>query len=217
MHPQYQEWLRYVFDHPVSDPHWYFDVNALSFEATQADYAQLIRETFERSGEDLFQFTDAHVNQGVWFLASPSGSDFIFSLRDGDVPVERKVAGIRSIYYLYRNCFAKRCTETLGHIDEAGASDLNPICYMFWDVCPLSNLDKANDKAELEAAVFSVLEDTIRLPHRACIEAGLHGLGNIAYSYERRVKEVIDRFLKTARLDAALKGYAERAREGCIL
>src|SRR5690349_14893875 len=118
MHPRYKEWLQYIFAHPVNDLQWYFDINAPSFEATHADYAWLIRETFERSGEDLAEFTDAQVNQGVWFLASPSGSDFIFSLRDGDASTSQKVAGIRSIYELYRNCFTKRCTETLGHIDE---------------------------------------------------------------------------------------------------
>ena len=217
MHPRYQEWIRYVFDHPVNDPQWYFDLDAPGFEATQEDYADLIRETFSRSGEDLARFSDAQVNQGIWFLASPSGSDFIFALRDGDAPTPKQVAGIRSIYDLYRDCFAKRCAETLGHIDEPGASDLNPICYMFWDVCPISYLVEAKERRDLEDAVFWVLENTIKLPHRACIEAGLHGLGDIAFSYERRVKEVIDGFLKTARLDAALRGYAERAREGCIL
>lgn len=217
MHPRYQEWIQYVFDHPVNDPQWYFDRDAPRFEATQEDYADLIRETFLRSGEDLARFSDAQVNQGIWFLASPTGSHFIFSLRHGDVPTPKKVAGIQSIYDLYRDCFAKRCTETLGHIDEPGASDLNPICYMFWDVCPISYLEVVEERRDLEDAVFWVLENTIRLPHRACIEAGLHGLGDIAHRYERRVKEVIDGFLKTARLDAALRAYAERARKGRIL
>ena len=78
-------------------------------------------------------------------------------------------------------------------------------------------MDEAAHKRELEDAVFSVLEDTIRIPHRACIEGGLHGLGEIACFFERRVKDVVDRFLKTARLDKALRGYAERAREGSVL
>jgi hypothetical protein len=217
MHSRYQEWIQYVFNHPVNDPQWYFDLDAPDFRAAEEDYADLICETFSRAGDDLVRFSDAQVNQGVWFLASPSGSNFIFSLRDGEVPTRKKVAGIRSIYDLYRDCFAKRCTETLGHVDEPGASDLNPICYMFWDVCPISYLDGAKDPRDLEDAVFSVLEDTIRLPHRACIEAGLHGLGEIAYRYEARVRQVVDAFLETTRLDPTLRGYAERAREGCIL
>lgn len=216
MHPRYQEWIRYIFDHPVNDVQWYFDTDAPEFEATQEDYADLIRETFACSGRDLAEFSAAQVSQGIGFLSS-SGSEFAFSLTDGNVPTEKKVEGIRSIYHLYRDCFAKRCTEVLGHTDEPGASDLNSICYMFWDVCPITNLDEAEDKRELEDAIFWVLENTIKLPHRARIEAGLHGFGEIAYKYEKRVKDVITDFLKTAQLDAALRRYAERARNGQIL
>jgi hypothetical protein len=217
MHPRYQEWIRYVFDHPVKDPQWYFDVDAPGFEATEEDYAELIRETFSRSGDDLALFSDAQVNRGIWFLASQTGSDFISSLRDGGAPTAKKIAGIRSIYILYRDCFAKRCSESLGHIDEPGASELNPICYMFWDVCPLSYLEDASERSELEEAVFWVLENTIKLHHRACIEGGLHGLGEVACQYEARVKDVIDRFLVEAEIDPVLRGYAERAREGNVL
>jgi hypothetical protein len=192
-------------------------MDAAGFEASEEDYADLIRETFSRSGEDLSTFSDAQVNQGVWYLASPSCSSFIFSLRDGDVPTHKKVAGILSIYELYRDCFAKRCTETLGHTDEPGASDLNAICYMFWDLCPLLWLDKTKDEQLLEDAVFSVLENTIRLPHRACIEGGLHGLAHISYRNVSRVKHVVSIFLRTTRLDETLREYAECARVGYVL
>jgi hypothetical protein len=217
MHPRYQEWISYVFDHTVTDPQWYFGADAPGFEGTEEDYAELIRDTFSRSGADLVRFSDAQVNQGIWFLASPTGSDFIFSLRDGTAPTPKKIAGIHSIYDLYRDCFAERCTQTLGHIDETGASERNPICYMFWDVCPLSYLEGANEKAMLEEAVFWVLEKTIELPHRACIEAGLHGLGEVAYRYTERVQVVVDRFLTGTEIDPVLRGYAERARAGCVL
>jgi hypothetical protein len=217
MHPQYREWLEFVFAHEVSDPQWYFDIEAPSFVSTEQDVVEMIRETFTRSGEDLKQYSDGQVNQGIWFLASPSGSNSMFSIRDGKVPLSAKVAAIHSIYDLYRGCFAGRCAEVLGHIDEPGGSDLNPICYMFWDVCPISYLDDSKDTGELEDAIFSVLSDTIRIPHRACIEGGLHGLGEVAYRYEAQVRKIIDDFLATAKIDDTLRGYAERAREGAIL
>ena len=88
---------------------------------------------------------------------------------------------------------------------------------MFWDICPITYLDEAKDKRQLEEAIFWVLENTIKLPNRACIEGGLHGLGEIAHKHEKRVKEIITNFLKTAQLDASLKGYAERARNGDVL
>jgi len=217
MHSRYKEWLRYVFDHPTNDRQWYFDLDAPDFAATQEDHVDLIRETFSRSGQDLLQFSDAQVYQGLWFLVSPSGSDFIFSFTNEIVPTQKKVDAIRSIYDLYRNCFAKRCTEVLGYKDEPSASDLNSICYMFWDVCPtVTNLDNAKDQKELEEAIFWVLENIIRLPHRACIEGGLHGLGEISCYYEKRVREVITEFLKTAQFDPVLRKYAENASVGDV-
>ena len=216
MHPRYHEWLQYVFNHKVSDPQWYFDIEAPYFVSTKSEDVELIRETFTRAGEDLKQYSDGQVNQGIWFLASPTGSDYMFSIRDSTVPISEKISAIRSIYNLYRDCFAARCTEVLGHIDEPGGSDLNPICYMFWDVCPLSYLDDSVDASELEDAIFSVLRDTIRIPHRACIEGGLHGLGENAYLYEARVHKIIDEWLETANIDDNLRAYAENAREGGI-
>ena len=205
-----------MFSHEVTDPQWHFDPDAPEFESTEEEQVELIRETFTRSGDDLRPFNDAQVNQGIWFLASPSCSDFMFSVRDGDVALAAKISAIQSIHLLYRDCFSKRCAESLGHIDEPGATELNPICYMFWDVCPLSYVHDSNHARELEDAVFTVLHDTIRIPHRACIEGGLHGLGHLAYQYEKRVGKIIDDYLKSAKIDHALRLYAERAKEGAI-
>lgn len=216
MHPRYQEWLQFVFAHRVTNPQWYFDIDAPEFDSTEQEDVELIRETFTRSGEDLKKFSDGQVNQGIYFLADPSGSNYMFSIRDGKVPLSAKIAAIHSIYDLYRKCFAVRCAEILGHIDEPGGTDLNPICYMFWDVCPISYLEDSKDAGDLEEAIFSVLSDTIRIPHRACIEGGLHGLGDIAYRYKKRVRKIIDDYLITAKIDDTLLEYAERAREGAI-
>ncbi len=217
MHPRYREWLDFVFDHEVSEPQWYFDLGAPCFDATEEEEVELIRETFTRSGGDLKRYSDAQVNQGIWFLVSPAGSDYMFSIRDSNVPSANRVAAIRSIYRLYRDCFAARCSEILGHDDEPGGSALNSICYMFWDVCPISYLENVPDARELEDALFSVLRDTIRIPHRACIEGGLHGLGEVFHSYPERVQNILDEYLETARIDDILRAYAEKAREGAIL
>ena len=206
MHPRYQEWLQFVFAHKVSDPQWYFEHEAPSFGSTVNEEVELIRETFTRAGEDLKHYSDGQVNQGIWFLASPTGSDYMFSIRDSTVPISMKIAAIRSIYDLYRDCFAARCSEVLGHIDEPGGSNLNPICYMFWDVCPILYWEDSADASDLEDAMFSVLSDTIRIPHRACIEGGLHGLGEFAYGYEVRVQKIIDEYLETANIDNTLRG-----------
>lgn len=217
MHPRYQEWLAYVFDHEVTKPQWYFAPNAPEFIGSNSDFALLIAQTFRRSGEDLRRFSDAQVNQGIWFLASPSCSNFFFSLRNGDASLEEKINGIHSIYDLYQKCFAGRCTETLGHMNEPGASDLNGICYMFWDVCPLSYLMEIPNQSELEEAVFSVLEQTLLIAHRACREGALHGLGEIACVSPQKVAEMVDRFLANNQIDDTLRSYATQARVGDVL
>ncbi len=214
MHPRYQEWLGYVFDHPVTDPQWYFDLNAPEFAGTDADFVLLIGETFRRSGEDLLRFSDAQVKQGVWFLTSPSGSDFGFCFRDSEVPLADKITGIQSIFDLYRECFALRCSQTLGGygFDEPGASDLNPICWGFWDISPLTALQEVPHRLELENAVFSVLERILQIEHRACREGALVGLDCMSVGSPKRAAEVLDRFLAEAKLDDALRSYAQAGR-----
>lgn len=131
------------------------------------------------------------------------------------MPTAKKVAGIRAVFDLYRDCFAQRCTQTLGHIDELGASDLNRVCYMFWDNCRITYLTNQHDKDDLEAAVLWVLEQAIQFPHRACIEGGLHGIGHVADRCGKDVRRIIDTFLRQ-QIDPQLRSYAECAREGCI-
>lgn len=215
---RYEAWLRHVFDHDVPDhlPHWYFDLDAPDFEASDLEIVALIQQTFERSGEDLQRYSDGQVNQGIWYLTSPSCSDFCFALKSNEVPIEERIGAIKSIYRLYADCFAKRCSETLNHLHEP-SSELNPICYMFWDISPLSYLEDSPDERMLADAVFSVLESTLKIPHRACREAALHGFGEIAYAYPARVILVIDRYLKTFEIDEALLGYAVKARSGDVL
>ncbi|WP_367873609.1 hypothetical protein [Luteolibacter sp. Populi] len=133
MHPRYQEWITHVFDHPVSQRPWHEALDAPVFKATETETAALLAETFSRAGTDLAAFTDAQVNQGLWYLISPACSDHSFSLRSDEVPLDFRLQAIRSIYPLYRDCFAARCSEGLSHLERDGSllNVLNSICYMF--------------------------------------------------------------------------------------
>lgn len=216
MHPAYDQWLTHVFAHDVTTPQWHFTDTYTPFDGTDADYAELLTLTFTRSGTDLARYSDAQVDQGLWYLASPSSSDYLFALRNGQAPLAQKLQGIHSILHLYRDCFAARCTPTLSHLDEPDSSPLNGIAYMFWDICALSCLYDAPDKAALEDAVFTVLAETLKIPHRACIEGGLHGLGEMVHEYPERVHPIIDAYLHFPTVDPALHAYALKARDGHI-
>lgn len=214
MHPRYQEWLAHVFDHPVEKEAWHWGSEA-SFEGDEAAVAVLLEETFTRSGSDLLHFTDAQVNQGLYYLARPSEGGFLDALSSGAVPLDLRLRGIRSIETLYRDCFAGRCTEALTHLDEK-ASPLNAICYMFWDLNRLSYQEGLPDREAIGGAIFEVLESILAIPHLACQEAALHGLGHLSQGDPEQVGAIVDRFLKTEIGNEDLRAYAKEAREGLV-
>ena len=217
MHVRYQEWLNHVFDHAVTSRAWYFEEDAPAFVADASDIVDLVVDTFEHAGRDLARFPDAQVDQGLWYLVSAAGSNYLAELQNIDVPLRGRLRAITSILSLYQECFRPRCTEALGHLDEPGASALNSICYMFWDVGPLINFTGAPDRTKLEDAVSGTLEAILEIPHRACRESALHGLGELSHGSPVSVHQVVDRFLATAEIDERLRAYALNAREGHIL
>ncbi|MBK9989157.1 MAG: hypothetical protein IPP19_00070 [Verrucomicrobia bacterium] len=165
MHPRYDSWIKYVFDHPVTDQQWHFELEAPKFTVNDVEIATLVAETYEHAGTDLVNFSDAQVNQGLWYLSSNACSDYHMQIRDGGSSVELKSRAIRAVYNLYRDCFAKRCNETLGHTDEPGASELNPVCYMFWDITPWGYLTDLKFEKELSTAILDTLDKTLHIEH----------------------------------------------------
>lgn len=217
MHARYDEWISFIFDHPVTNPEWHWENDPPTFEVSEADCANLIEQTFTHSGRDLTRFTDAQVNQGINFLISPACSGYMSALRDSRVSIDTRLSAIRSIFILYRDCFQARCSETLSHLDQVSRSDLNPMCYMFWDINPLVCLKGTDEEASLADCVFSVLADTLGLPHLACQEAAIHAYGEFSCFYPERVEEAVDAFLATDILCEGLRTYARNARTGYIL
>lgn len=216
MHTRYHEWISFIFEHPVTNPEWHWARDAPTFQASEEDYALLIGQTFTHSGRDLSRFSDAQVNQGINFLASTACSDYMFALKDSKVSMDTRLSAIRSIFVLYRDCFQPRCTETLSHLGHVPRSALNPMCYMFWDINALGCLESTDDESALADCVFSVLADTLKLPHLACQEAAIHGYGEFSCFYPERVEEAMDAFLATKIASPALRAYAENARVGNI-
>ena len=109
MNSRYQEWLKHVFDHEVTDklPQWYFAEDAPLFETSDNEMTELINQTFLNAGKDLDRYTDAQVDQGIWYLAGTvtSGSDFMSALASSEVPLTKRVEAIGNIFYLYSDCF----------------------------------------------------------------------------------------------------------------
>ncbi|WP_143157722.1 hypothetical protein [Rubritalea squalenifaciens] len=217
MHPRYKEWLVYLFEHPVTDPAWHWDLDAPEFDGSNEDFAILIGDTFTHSGTDLLPYSDAQVNQGLWFLLSTACSDYFFALKSAEVPLETRLASIRSIIRLYQDCFMRRCSRTLSHLDQESQSPLNAICYMFWDINALGYTGDVAESRETDDCIFSVLAQTLQLDHPACQEAAIHGYGELSCYYPERCMKAMDNYLAGEIDSPELRSYAERARTGDIL
>jgi len=212
------EWVGYVFDHPVSDPAWHFDIDAPYWDVAPTRVAELTAEMFERAGELLSGFTDEQLNQGLWFVLSNSCSNYMFCLSDATVawPVRKRL--LRSFVPLYRDLLAVRCAPVLLHRDEPGGTPLNAACYMCWDLIPIGDVPGGSrELATLHQEIVGVLAELLQIPHDACRESALHGLGHWAM-FTPEAGRVVERFLERAQaLRPELLVYARSARTGCIL
>lgn len=217
MSPRYQEWLQYVFDRPVTPNGWYFDVECPPFEAENTELAELIACTLENCGRDFAPYSDAQLRYGLDYIFNNSCSDAVFSLMDDAVPLALRLRAIAAIGNLYRDCFAHKCAPVLGHTSQPGGSPLNDVCYMLWDASPLSYWERSKDKQTFYRAISDVMEDALTSDNPACVESALHGLGHICSSYNERVVEIINAYLRrNVFVSAGLREYAQHASVGHV-
>jgi hypothetical protein len=218
MNSRYQEWLTHVFDHEIQThlPQWHFADDAPKFIASPAEIADLFALTFLNAGKDLVKYSDAQVNQGIWYAVSPECLDFIHALKSPEAPLANRLEAIENIFYLYSECYAKRCSEVLSHLDEEG-SPLNLSCYMFWDISYLDYRMDIPDGKQIQDAALDVLQKILTIEHRGCRESALHGLSGYALACPEKAHQIIDQFLSQTKLDDKLLVYARNAREGNVL
>jgi hypothetical protein len=219
-HLTFDEWLIYVFDRPVNAVanEWYWDAEANWWDGSPAEIIQYITQAFENAADVLQPYSDAQLNQGLWFIASNGCSDYMFALLDSIVPWTARQRCIRSIHELFEQCFSARCTPHLSHLDEPGASPLNMACYMWWDLIPIIGQPEEPQHREIDQEILAVFESTLKLDSIACRESALHGLGHWQPYYPRQVEGIIHAFLENQTgLREELRTYAISANRGCVL
>ena len=213
-----QAWITHVFDHPVTDPEWYWssEAPATAHEAPEEIPAH-IAETFEHGSELLSRFSDEQLNQGFWYLFGNSSPDFMLTLLDEKIPLPVRLRALRSFVPLFEQVMATRCSSHLSHQDEPGASPLNIACYMWFDELLDRFSPRQLERAKLDKELLFILRRLLAIPHDACLESALHGIGHWARHYPQ-FGAAVDEFLyATAGLRPELIAYAERARAGNIL
>lgn len=213
-----QDWIAFVFDHRVSEPAWHWSIDSPTWEGDPSESLMLLAETFERSGELLAHFSDGQLNQGFWYLvSSSSSSEFMFQLLDEKVPWPIRLRALRSFFPLFEQIMAVRCSQHLSHINEPGSNPLNAACYMWWDIIPIHGKPEVPARAEFDAELLHLFARLLTIPHDACRESTLHGIGHLAFDYAQAAT-IVDAFLeRTPDLRPELIKYAKAAKEGMVL
>lgn len=215
--PRYQEWLRYLFDRPVTPNGWFFDTEFSEFEAQESEIVSLFTFTMHHCGSDLLIYSDAQVRYGLDYIFSNSCSNTVFALMSEAVPSAQKLQALASISTLYNDCFAPRCAPVLGHTSSSGANPLNYICYMLWDTSPLSYWERFQDRQPYYEAIATIMETALALTNPACVESALHGLGHLRAYFPERVSQIIGAYLRHETFVApALRNYAQMAALGHV-
>jgi hypothetical protein len=111
----FDQWLTYLFDHEVTNDHWYVTDLDPGF-LPPAQFIDYGTRLFLNSGEILARYADGQVNQGLHRLISNSFSDEIFALKNEQVPLSERVNFLHAISTLNKDCFDVRCTPHLSHL-----------------------------------------------------------------------------------------------------
>ncbi|MCH7944798.1 MAG: hypothetical protein IIC73_02110 [Armatimonadetes bacterium] len=219
----FEEWIVHTFDRPVPEKKkWYvYDdggdgVGADEAELEPATVLEYTTRLFRDCGSLLEPYSDAQLNQALWYLVSDGTSD-LYCLADTSLPLDDSLACVASMTLVYEQCFLPRCTDHLGHCNETGGR-LNPICYMWWDIFPLYGQPNDVHRREIDDACLKVMETALGLSSVACQESALHGLGHWIRSYPERCRQIVRSFIKdNQRARPDLLTYAEEASKGRVL
>jgi hypothetical protein len=214
-----QVWISHVFDHPVTEPAWYWSEDEFSDEWPDAPAIVVthIAETFEQGRELLSRYSDEQLDQGFWYLFDDSRPGFMRTLLDEEIPVAARLRALLSFVPLFEQVMAPRCSPVLSHLHEQPTNPLNSACYMWFDEVLDRFFPERLERSQLEKELFLVLRPLLAVPHDACRESALHGVGHWVRQYPQ-LAHTVDEFLSnTHDLRPELIAYAERARVGNVL
>jgi hypothetical protein len=240
MTPEYQRQLNYIFNRPTDEPAWYWrDASQEEpvFDETPLS-AFLFLETLCLNPEnDLKAYSNEQIGLGFCYIFDNVCSNITHDFKAADVPLERKIKAIHNIFALFRDVLNPRCAAVESAFSQATLSKINYVCYMFWDICPLSSAyglsftrpqeskmeeKEAHENSKLEnqfyyMAIAEVMKKCLDLSNPACVESGIHGLGHLAYSFPDIAVPILDKYiLKGKNHSPSLVKYAKMARTGMI-
>lgn len=212
----FEHWVEWVFDHPVTEPEWYQDESAELWVSSPVVIIDFITRLFEAAPTHLQRFSDAQASQGLWFLASSIFSEELSHLYSEGVLQSQRQRCISSMYTLFEDYFAVRCSPRPALADEAGENPLDGTCFMWWDFLHhFAEGPEGRMGSDMDSQMLATMERILKLNHYACTKSALHGLGHWQHYCPVEAAAIIDRFLAAnPNLDQELRAYALNARAG---
>jgi hypothetical protein len=193
----FDEWLEFVFNHPVTDPEWYrlgeFD---LGWAGDPNRFLAFVTQLFQDPDVLLDKYSAEQIDQGFGYLLGLEGLErWIWEKAiDSTLRTECVMSMVNVFERLFKN---------------ASYSDA---CYMWWD--HLRYFGK-NPDPKVKEAMLKALSQILEIDSQNCQISALHGLGHIKHSEKSKV---IEEFLNShPELDEKTKSYAKAAMKGRVL
>jgi len=211
----YAAWLEMLFAHEASD--WYFDPEVALPGLPPAETAAHVLRLLEAPGLLIGRRSDGQIASGLKYLFDyMTGFADVRDFADPSVTTAQRMALASQIDRLWTQIFAARCAPVLGHMSET-ATPLDMLCYMFWDGFHGIDVADPRERPDLNAAFIEAMGRILAIPHAACQESALHGLGHWGDQAPERAEALIDAYLAENRATRPeLKRYALAARGGCV-
>lgn len=216
----YRDFLDFIFDHPVAPQFsrvsrtrnadsrecWYDSID-LDIDFDPARNCEFLTLLFCDPRELLHRYSLPQLEQGFWWMQTSyndgSAADILWT---GSLPVGRRVAMIRAMYFLYADLFA---TVPLGRAPHMWWEGLTRVARY------VGESGSQVDLEDIEDAKFETLTRLLELESESCRIDALHGLNHLTHpGKETAIREYLERHVW---LDENHRRYAERAITGALL
>jgi len=215
--PDYRNWLVQLFDHAEDRQDWWFDADFVYEPIAPRTLVAHALRLFEAPALLMSRYSDGQIAAGFKYLIDSGCGGDLRLISHSDVPQSDRLALAGRIDRVYSQIFGARCGPYLGHLSEGSESPLSMLCYMWWDVITLDPIGTPQLDAEFREALIEAMGRTLALPHAACQEGALHGLGHWGNWAPERSAALIDAFLAENRaMRPELVAYARAAGSGCV-
>jgi hypothetical protein len=184
----FDRWIQFAFDHPVSEHPWYY-TEEMHFVCSPQSVISYYTRLFLNPRPSLSQYDDARIEQGLWFVVGSQLSEWLWQ---SELDLRLRLDCVDAMPTMFRDFL-------LDH-------PLDTACFMWWDM--LRTFRDSPDPS-IVAGMIRALDEVLRLPVRHCQMSALHGLGHLKHESK---ETIIRRFLSVNRdVDEEVRHYAENA------